>query len=204
MRKCRPDSSLAMGTQTIVWKDGDTVCVQMLRRKNRRHGSGVLKRVCTCQRDPLLCVVHMLWDNFLAHLPDGAQPWTHISPGVARSRLHQILRVLRVPNASSYGTHDFRRGHAEDMRQSGCSLAEILAAGQWKSSAFLTYINEVRLVLLLSTLVKLPTHVRQSWRKMSLSQWLWRAKRKNGLIEWPLRRPVPASELACILLKTHA
>ena len=32
---------------------------------------------------------------------------------------------------------------------------------------------------------------------MSLSQWLWRAKRKNGLTEWPLCRPVPASELAC-------
>ena len=148
MRKCRPDSPLAMGTQSIVWKDGDTVCMQMLRRKNRQHGSGVLKRICTCKGDPLLCVVHMLWDRFLAHLPDGAQPWAHISPGTARSRLHQILHVLRVPCAKSYGTHDFRRGHAEDMRLSGCSLAEILAAGQWKSSAFLKYMNEVNFVLL--------------------------------------------------------
>ena len=44
-----------------------------------------------------------------------------------------------------YGTHDLRRGHAEDMRESGCTLAEILAAGQWKSSAFLSYLDEADL-----------------------------------------------------------
>ena len=50
-----------------------------------------------------------------------------------------------VPNATCYGTHDFRRGHAEDMRIAGCTLADILAAGQWKSSAFLKYLNEAEL-----------------------------------------------------------
>jgi hypothetical protein len=186
MCKCTPDSLMAAGAQTIVWREGDTVCIRMLRRKNRQHGSGVLKRVCTCKGDPLLCVVHMLWDKFLANLPDGARPWAHISPGTARSRLHQILHVLRVPSAKSYGTHDFRRGHAEDMRLSGCSLAEILAAGQWKSSAFVRYINEVRFVLLPSALRVLFAHVRQNWRKMLPLQLQLRATRKNGLTEWLL------------------
>ena len=87
----------------------------------------------------------MLWDKFLAALPEGTHPWAHITAGAARSRLRRILELLKVPGASMYGTHDLRRGHAEDMRESGCTLGEILAAGQWKSSAFLSYLNEVRL-----------------------------------------------------------
>ena len=31
------------------------------------------------------------------------------------------------------------------MRESGCSLAEILLAGQWQSAAFATYMDEVAL-----------------------------------------------------------
>ena len=33
----------------------------------------------------------------------------------------------------------------QDMRLSGCPLAAILAAGQWKSSAFTRYIDESNL-----------------------------------------------------------
>ena len=48
---------------------------------------------------------------------------------------------LGVPSANSYGTHGFRRGHAEDLRRGGARLGEILAAGDWKSSAFMLYLN---------------------------------------------------------------
>jgi hypothetical protein len=30
---------------------------------------------------------------------------------------------------------------SEDMRQSGCTLAEILRAGQWRSAAFMAYLD---------------------------------------------------------------
>ena len=30
----------------------------------------------------------------------------------------------------------------QDMRKCGCTLAEILRAGQWKSAAFMTYIDD--------------------------------------------------------------
>ena len=43
--------------------------------------------------------------------------------------------------AEQYRTHDFRRGHAEDLRASGAPLLEILQAGDWKSPAFMTYMN---------------------------------------------------------------
>lgn len=109
------------------------------------QGSGVLKRVCTCRGDPLMCMVHTFWDQFIAHLPEGSRPWEFVSASTARTRLHRILEVLKVPGPKSFGTHDFRRGHAEDMRLSGCTLQEILAAGQWRSSAFIKYLNEAEL-----------------------------------------------------------
>ena len=34
-----------------------------------------------------------------------------------------------------------RRGHADDLRASGATLYEILTAGQWRSPAFLTYLD---------------------------------------------------------------
>ena len=39
------------------------------------------------------------------------------------------LAALDVTDPSSYGSHDFRRGHAVDMQMNGRSLAEILRAG---------------------------------------------------------------------------
>ena len=59
----------------------------------------------------------------------GASPWKDLNPEFVRQRLRRSLAALGVPNAKAYGTQDFRRGHAEDMRRAGCSLAEILANG---------------------------------------------------------------------------
>ena len=87
-------------------------------------------------------MVHALWHSFFAALPDGAEPWSDITPAMARDRLRRTLQRLQVPSAAGYGTHDFRRGHAEDMRKSGCTLAEILRAGQWRSASFMTYLAE--------------------------------------------------------------
>ena len=51
----------------------------------------------------------------------------------------------QVPHPERYGTHDFRRGHAQDLLESGASLAQILAAGQWRSASFLDYIKQAEL-----------------------------------------------------------
>ena len=52
---------------------------------------------------------------------------------------------FKVSHATSYGTHDIRRGHAKDLQMSGASLAEILAAGQWRSPAFMKYLDQSEL-----------------------------------------------------------
>ena len=73
----------------------------------------MLKRMCSCAGGTATCAVHTLWDKFLAGLPDGTHPWELITAGKARERLRLVLGKLGVPEAEEYGTHDFRRGHAE-------------------------------------------------------------------------------------------
>ena len=38
-----------------------------------------------------------------------------------------------------------RRRHAGDMRKLGCTLSEILKAGQWRSASSMSYIDEAGL-----------------------------------------------------------
>ena len=99
--------------QTVIWREDDEVCIRIRRRKNRPGGSGVLRRRCCCQGTVELCPVHTLWDRFFKHLPCGAEPWRHISANAAIEKLRAVLRRLGIPDAGLYGTHDFRRGHAE-------------------------------------------------------------------------------------------
>ena len=52
-----------------------------------------------------------------------------------------FLAALNIQNADTYRTHDLRRGHAKDLQERGAGLAEILRAGEWRSPAFLTYLD---------------------------------------------------------------
>ena len=151
--------------QTIIWKDGNHVCIRMLRRKNLPTGSGVIRRRCCCREGEdsanRLCVVHTLWP-YLESFPVGTHPWARFAGDKANAELRRMLEALLVPEAASYRTHDMRRGHAEacclmcmrppflhvratlhqDMRLGGSSLYQILRAGQWRSAAFLDYLDK--------------------------------------------------------------
>ena len=63
----------------------------------------------------------------------------------ALSILRGWLQHLGIPDALAYRTHDIRRGHARDLMKGGARLHEILAAGDWKSAAFLKYLDSVEL-----------------------------------------------------------
>ena len=53
--------------------------------------------------------------------------------------IRSVLEFLGIADATSYRTHDLRRGHARDMQAAGCSVKEIKKKGQWRSPAFLLY-----------------------------------------------------------------
>ena len=94
MCKGTPSELSVADKQTLIWKEGEHVCIRLLRRKNT-------------------CAVHTLWDRFFRQLPDGHQPWQQVSPGHARERLRALLGKPGMAQPQKYGTQDFRRGHAE-------------------------------------------------------------------------------------------
>ena len=114
MCKANPDSALAAQEQTIIWENNGEVHIRIARRKNRPKGSGIIRRRCTCKvGESAMCTVHALWEGFFARLPDGAKPWARITANRALELLRMTLRRLQIPAEMTYGTHDFRRGHAE-------------------------------------------------------------------------------------------
>ena len=128
--------------QTVVIVKGELVRVHLNRRKNKLNGS-VLERTCWCTRDKIsaLCPTHTL-GHWLKQIPCGCAPFAGISSAHANDMLRNFLRdVCLVSNSKEYKSHDIRRGHADDLRLSGASLVEILRASEWRSPAFMDYLN---------------------------------------------------------------
>ena len=56
--------------------------------------------------------------------------------------LRKYLNLLGIPNAQEYTLKAFRAGRATAMAAGGSSLGVILQAGDWRSAAFLRYLDE--------------------------------------------------------------
>ena len=83
--------------------------------------------------------------SFLASVPGNASPFAQFRPPQVLAVIRGTLHRLGVPDAQCYRTHDFRRGHAQDLAARGARLAEILRAGDWKSVSFLQYLDREEL-----------------------------------------------------------
>jgi hypothetical protein len=125
--------------QAVVSVGVNSITVTLGRRKNKAHGS-CLTRSCWCKQCPLTCPVHVL-GAFFCSLPCGAIPFSSFSPSTALATLRRMLLDIGVADARLYRTHDLRRGHARDMQEDGSTLVEILRAGEWRSPAFLQYLD---------------------------------------------------------------
>ena len=58
------------------------------------------------------------------------------------SSIRRLLATLGVGSPTDSTLKMFRAGHATALAEEGKSLGHILQAGEWKSSAFLSYIDE--------------------------------------------------------------
>jgi len=130
------EASEAKASLALV--DGSLV-LALKRRKNRPQGSRLV-RGCWCKKSPKSCPVHKL-GGFLNEHRAGDSPFKGISAACALDTLRMILADLGVENAHVSRTHDFRRGHARDLQASGAPLYVILAAGEWSSPAFMSYLD---------------------------------------------------------------
>jgi hypothetical protein len=124
--------------------DPPVVCLELESRKNMPQGT-TMKRRCICDSHPDLCPVHIFG------LVVKALGCTMLGPifNFSYQSFHNVLRAhltaLGVENAQKYTSKAFRRGTAQEMVASGSSLAEVLAAGQWRSSAFMLYLDKAEI-----------------------------------------------------------
>ena len=112
-------------------------------RENKRLGSR-LRRGCWCGESRDTCLVHVLGPLVCA-TREGRPLFGGIACGEALEALRMFLHGLKVQNADAYRTHDLRRGHALDLQLSGAPLWQILPAGEWRSPAFMQYLDMHRL-----------------------------------------------------------
>ena len=64
-----------------------------------------------------------------------------IDGGSALKVLRRRLSYLGIQDSELYKLHDFRRGHAQDLLEKGITLKTILLVGEWRSPAFMCYLD---------------------------------------------------------------
>ena len=140
---CIGSAATSKSSSSVIALIGDEVVLTLACRKNKQQGSRLLRK-CWCSKWPETCPVHVLWEYF-AKLREGTQPFRGLRIGAVLANLRGRLKTLEVVGAASFRTHDFRRGHARDLQRQGADLFEILAAGEWRSPAFLKYLSTAEL-----------------------------------------------------------
>ena len=141
MRKCEPDSEIAKTSQSIIWREGDEICLRLLRRKNRQSGS---RDIFCIGCDALgLCLswlrqrrheaqVLMLWGCAQRHVCGAhAVGSLHSSPGRWRGAMGKRVPHLREVQAQV--SHLLRR----TWLALACSLLA-LPGDSWMRSALQT------------------------------------------------------------------
>ena len=112
--------------------------ITLASRKNSA-GEVTLKRNCVCSSTgAAVCPIHLM-KQLQA---------TSGTNAVFATSVHRFTMVIRrlaeaVGHAQAryVGTHSFRRGMAQDILDSGGTLATLLRAGGWTSSAFQLYVR---------------------------------------------------------------
>ena len=65
----------------------------------------------------------------------------NISTSHFLQEIRRLAHDANFPRAEQVGTHSFRRGMAQDILDHGGSLATLMQAGGWKSSAYQVYLR---------------------------------------------------------------
>jgi hypothetical protein len=138
-KNCPAGSVLTRQCICKVYKDGDGSLVDHVMLRNRLRIGEVFKQ------HPL-CPVHAMFDFFkfrglMLDPPDiQAGQLFHTSAASFQLVLRRLGHHLDIGKAACLTSKAFRRGSARELFRSGCTMAQVLIAGQWKSAAFMDYL----------------------------------------------------------------
>ena len=126
--------------RVISEKGAFSLVIDFKSRKNRQQGS-TIKRTCTCHHSPEFCPPHVVikWMQVCKRVPTGRL--FHFNYTSFTRELRHFLGILQVEDADKVSSHGFRRGSAEEIFSRGGRLADILVAGDWRSPAFMEYLD---------------------------------------------------------------
>ena len=122
----------------------NTLRVTLARRKNRT-GPTDIHRKCECQRNEAMCPHRAASNRMRCALAAGQNNIFQVTYPGALVLLRDELQALGVEDAPGYGFHAFRRGFAHDMLLARTPLREVLAACDWRSSAFAIYMGRTNI-----------------------------------------------------------
>ena len=135
-----PDRQLPPQRHSGIGVCGSELILKLASRKNKPHGS-TLKRRCCCSSCRTTCPVHVLAPWIESH-PAGTPLFQGMDGNSALKVLRRRLATLGIEwGPDDYRLHDFRRGHAQDLFELGATLKTILLAGEWRSPAFMSYLD---------------------------------------------------------------
>ena len=127
------------GDHSKIVLEENSCTITFAKRKNCPGGS-TLSRTCVCAATGRgLCSVH--WLHRMRALRGDQVEVFGVSKHKFARRVKEVAADAGIPEASRFGTHVFRRGMAQDILDYGGSLASLLKAGDWSSSAYLKYLR---------------------------------------------------------------
>jgi hypothetical protein len=126
-------------SHSSVRVEENKLSITLTKRKNNAHATTLIRPcVCATQGD-VLCPLHLL-RRLHPQARNGRLFTMTASRFLAQIRWH--AEMVKFSQARLVGTHSFRRGLAQDIVDKGGSLATLLKAGGWTSSAFQVYLRE--------------------------------------------------------------
>ena len=103
----------------------------------------ILRRPCFCSigttRAIARCPVHSFWPLIKARVHSGSL----LFPSITRRNVDRIIKAalgrLSVPHAERYSSRGFRRGSAQELKETGPPWTTVDTAGRWRSASLLSY-----------------------------------------------------------------
>ena len=140
----QPDKAL-IGPMSV---GGELFLVAKLSYRKNLPGGCILRRPCFCNlassRARLLCPIHVFWAAIRRRVDPGTPLFRAVNRGNFNRQLKAIFGRLCIPDADRYSSHGFRRGTAQELKESGSPWAVVASAGVWNSPAFRGYLDMAR------------------------------------------------------------
>ena len=103
-----------------------------------------MRRPCFCKlgskNAARLCPVHWFWP-WVTKRKSGQQLFPSLNGRNINRILRAILKKIHVPASERYTSHGFRRGAAQELKESGSQWPIVASLGQWNSLCFNGYVD---------------------------------------------------------------